>query len=476
LSAIKYAVDHADDNEAKVKVMNMSLGDCRYGGVAPNCASSGQDSCQAFKDVIQSAVSKGITIVVASGNDNKNSSLYAPASCDGVISVASTTSSDTKSPFSNYGSSITLAAPGSNILSTCKGGGYCQMSGTSMASPHVAGITALLYSVDPTMTFDKVKALYTNTNNVDHPAGIANAQLGSGRLNGFKAVSAAGGTGNTSPTATPNPNATATATPPPTATPNPNATRSPTSTPVPGTNNPTATPTTKPTATPIPKPTAIPYTCSPRAITVVTPGSSCACSAGTCTSDCKFSNSLSKTNPQPTSVLPTSKDPTSASPSRTPTPPRPTKTPTPAFPKLSCPQGSYCVPEQNCAGIKGVTCGTGLTCCTFDSTILPTAEVNNSEDTALQSDNNPTFETEATKIKCSTTDGTDINEYCIRPYRTIGDADGDGKITVVDYLYTLRLMKKYSTTLNINADFNGDGVIDDTDLAIVKSSLKSLCY
>lgn len=487
LSAIKYAVDHADDNDAKVKVMNMSLGDCRYGGASPNCTTSGQDSCSAFNDVIQSAVTKGITIVVASGNDNKDASLYAPASCNGVISVSSTTSSDTKSSFSNYGTSITIAAPGSNILSTCLGSKYCQMSGTSMASPHVAGITALLYSVDPTMTFDKVKALYTNTNNVDHPAGIASAQLGSGRLNGFKAVTAAGGTGSTAPTATPNPNATATATPPPnattapTATPNPNITHSPTATPVPG-SNPTAAPTTKPTATPIPKPTAIPYTCAPHVLAQVTTGTNCACSAGACTADCKFAPAIPTTYPKPTSIFPTFKLPSTLFPTKklspTDTSAKPTGSntePTTSAPKTTCAAGSYCLPDKFCLGTKGASCGTSLVCCKFSLSSFPTTGTNY-DNTAIQSEQQPTFDTEATNLKCSTKDGADVNDYCTRPYRTIGDADGDGKVTDVDYLYTLRLMKGYPVTLNINADFNGDGVVDDKDLAIVKSSLKSLCY
>ncbi|HVK23507.1 MAG TPA: S8 family serine peptidase [Actinokineospora sp.] len=128
------------------------------------------------------AEGKGVLNVAAAGNENYNLSsksndttspndstpvtrnitndcLSVPTELPGVVTVASINSSNTKSSFSNFGvDKIAVAAPGDSVYSTLPGGGYGSKSGTSMASPHVAGVAALLVSVDPTATLAQLRS------------------------------------------------------------------------------------------------------------------------------------------------------------------------------------------------------------------------------------------------------------------------------------------------------------------------------
>jgi len=176
----------------KAHVINMSLG--------------GSGSCGATtQNAINGAVSRGTTVVVAAGNSNANASGFTPASCANVINVASVTSASARSSFSNFGTLIDVSAPGSAILSTLNAGtttpgaeSYASYSGTSMASPHVAGTVALVQSRRlalglPLYTPAEVESLLKST---AYPlAGACSGGCGAGIIDAKRAVDAAGGGG-----------------------------------------------------------------------------------------------------------------------------------------------------------------------------------------------------------------------------------------------------------------------------------------
>ncbi len=132
------AVSGIPANANPAEVINMSLGGS---GV---CGST-------YQAAIDSAVSRGTTVVVAAGNSNADAVNFRPASCNNVVNVAAITSAGARASFSNYGTSIDVSAPGAGILSTLNAGtttpaaeSYASYNGTSMASPHVAGVVALM--------------------------------------------------------------------------------------------------------------------------------------------------------------------------------------------------------------------------------------------------------------------------------------------------------------------------------------------
>ncbi|MCZ8361686.1 MAG: S8 family serine peptidase, partial [Microcystis sp. LE19-251.1A] len=149
---------------------------------------------QALYDAINAAGQAGALFIAAAGNDAKNTdtSPSYPASYNlaNIISVASTTRTDALSSFSNYGlTSVDLGAPGSEIYSLAPGGGYATLSGTSMASPHVAGAAALLWSQNPTWTAQQVKNALMNTG--EPIAALAGKTVSGKRLNVFNALAGA---------------------------------------------------------------------------------------------------------------------------------------------------------------------------------------------------------------------------------------------------------------------------------------------
>lgn len=119
---------------ADMDVVNMSLGASSY--------------LQSFQDAVSALYANGTVIVAAAGNDGIGSAVNYPAAFDEVIAVSATTQSDGLAYFTCTGPQIELAAPGYEIYSTYKAGGYATLSGTSMASPHVAGVAALVIASD----------------------------------------------------------------------------------------------------------------------------------------------------------------------------------------------------------------------------------------------------------------------------------------------------------------------------------------
>ncbi len=147
---------------------------------------------QALEDAIEAANQAGILFVAAAGNDSKNTdnsdnfpSNYGSAN---VVSVASSDDRDQLSSFSNYGKeTVDLAAPGSSILSTVANNNYQSLSGTSMATPYVAGVAALIMAQYPGISMEEVK--YRLMGSVDFKSAFANRTVSGGRLNAVKALS-----------------------------------------------------------------------------------------------------------------------------------------------------------------------------------------------------------------------------------------------------------------------------------------------
>ncbi len=129
--------------------VNMSLGGERF---FSHCDTAPQ------KRAIDNLRSVGIATVIASGNQGYTDSISSPACISTAVSVGSTTKADTVSSFSNSASFLSLLAPGASISSSVPGGGFATFSGTSMATPHVAGAWAVLKQYRPTASVDAILA------------------------------------------------------------------------------------------------------------------------------------------------------------------------------------------------------------------------------------------------------------------------------------------------------------------------------
>ncbi|WP_434925858.1 S8 family serine peptidase [Shewanella sp. HL-SH5] len=147
-SGVIAGINWVKNNASGPSVANMSLG----GGAS-----------QATDDAVNAAVAAGISFVVAAGNDNSNACNYSPARAANAVTVGSTTSSDSRSSFSNYGTCLDIYAPGSSITSAwyTSNSATNTISGTSMAAPHVAGVAAVYLNQTPTMTPAQVTSLLT---------------------------------------------------------------------------------------------------------------------------------------------------------------------------------------------------------------------------------------------------------------------------------------------------------------------------
>ncbi|MDA8244746.1 MAG: S8 family peptidase [Elusimicrobia bacterium] len=163
VAGIEWAIEHHMD------VINMSLG--------------GKSGTDALAQVMKKAKEAGVTVVCAAGNDS--GPVNYPAKYPEAIAVSASDSSDKLAYFSSKGPEIAVIAPGVNIYSVKKGGGYTSMSGTSMASPHVAGLAALAIGAGAHGP-DAVRAALTRA--ATKLPGLKPTDQGAGLVDAFKLV------------------------------------------------------------------------------------------------------------------------------------------------------------------------------------------------------------------------------------------------------------------------------------------------
>lgn len=177
-------------NPTPARVLNLSLG--------------GSGTCDTTtQNAINSARSRNAVVVVAAGNSGANAANYSPASCTGIVTVAAVNRSGGRAYYSNYGSVVEVAAPGGDmtsssangILSTLNAGtttpgadAYAYYQGTSMATPHVAGVVALMLAKNASLTPDQVITMLQSTARA-FPATCS--QCGTGIVDAAAAVKAA---------------------------------------------------------------------------------------------------------------------------------------------------------------------------------------------------------------------------------------------------------------------------------------------
>lgn len=165
------------DNANPAEVINVSLGS--------------EIACTpAWQAGIDAAVANGAVVVVAAGNGNNNVSGNVPAGCNNVVAVGATDRNAARASYSAWGPTLDLSAPGSSVLSTVANDGYGNKSGTSMASPHVAGVAALVRAVAPSKTPAQVEAILKSTAR-PIPASRCSKGCGAGIVDAAAAVTAA---------------------------------------------------------------------------------------------------------------------------------------------------------------------------------------------------------------------------------------------------------------------------------------------
>jgi subtilisin family serine protease len=161
------AIDYATLRGARV--INLSLGTTARSDV--------------LRDAISAATRQGVIVVAAAGNENSDTEQY-PAADNCAVSVTAVGTTSVKSPFANFGKRVDVAAPGESIYSTFPPSGYAWWSGTSMATPFVAGQAALIRQLDPTITAARFASVIGGTAySLDTLNGRYDGMLGQGRIN-----------------------------------------------------------------------------------------------------------------------------------------------------------------------------------------------------------------------------------------------------------------------------------------------------
>lgn len=196
-------------NTHPAKVISLSLGG------AGTCSST-----SVLGKAITGAIGRGAAVIVAAGNNNANVSGYSPASCAGVVAVAATGITSARAYYSNYGAGITLAAPGGGVYKNDASSGtqtnsgfiwstinagtttpttatYGGMAGTSQATPHVAGVVALMQSYrlalgKALLSSAQVTSVLKSSAAAPHVTASTSKPIGAGLLDSYKAVQTAG--------------------------------------------------------------------------------------------------------------------------------------------------------------------------------------------------------------------------------------------------------------------------------------------
>jgi serine protease len=188
------AVSGVPANANPAQVLNLSLG--------------GSGACgTTYQNAIDAITAAGSVVVVAAGNENEDASGHRPANCTGVITVAATDRGGDRAYYSNYGSLVEIAAPGgetttasNGILSTLNDGttvpandDYVFYQGTSMATPHVAGIASLILSANPTLQpADVLQVIQDTAQAFPGGSGCITSGCGAGIIDAAAAIAQAG--------------------------------------------------------------------------------------------------------------------------------------------------------------------------------------------------------------------------------------------------------------------------------------------
>ncbi len=164
-------IRHAADNGAKV--INLSLG--------------GSGNSSTMQEAVDYAVGKGVLVIAAAGNyAHQGNPTFYPAAYDNTMAVGATDSNDSWAYFSEHHAYVDVTAPGVSIYSTWSNGGYGYKNGTSMATPYVAGVAALVWSLDSTLTQEQVRQIIQGTSD-DLGASGKDDYYGYGRVNAYQA-------------------------------------------------------------------------------------------------------------------------------------------------------------------------------------------------------------------------------------------------------------------------------------------------